>query len=422
MIASPVTESDRRPVLIRAEAVVDGAGRWDIPGVVLVDGLKVLAAGSPQRIGTMSTARVIDLPRSVVMPGLVNAHAHLDLSHIGPVAYHDDFTHWVDRVRGARATDGTSIAASVRFGAKLARMGGTAFIGDIAGARSIVPVEALREAGLPGVSFVEVFGIGGRQQAAIDLMHHFSEVTPSLKHGVHLGLQPHAPYSCGLEVYRAAAAMGVPLATHLAESLEEIDFVRHARGPLARYLRELGVWDDSIRGAGVHPVEYLKDPLSHSFWLVAHVNYVDDEGISLLARSSASVAYCPRASEYFGHPCGGPAAHRYRDMLVAGVNVCLGTDSLLCLDTPDRISILDEMRLLHRRDGTPPQSLLRMATINGAKALGVAPSLVTIAPGRIAGLLAVDIEPDATTDPVTRALQGAASPRWAVGPLVGDGP
>ena len=139
----------------------------------------------------------------------------------------------------------------------------------------------------------------------------------------------------------------------------------------------------------------------------AHVNYADPAHLAVLQGARVSVAYCPRASVYFGH-----VEHPYRVMLEAGVNVALGTDGLPCLDTPDRISVLDEMRLLARRGGVTSRALLAMGTVNGAVALGFDPARVTLAPGvETAGVLAVPIDAG-SGDPLDRALHGTSAPEW----------
>lgn len=103
-------------------------------------------------------------------------------------------------------------------------------------------------------------------------------------------------------------------------------------------------------------------------------------------------------------------------MIAAGINVALGTDSLLCLDTPDRISVLDEMRLLYQRDAADPLMLLRMATINGAKALGFDPAVVSLQPSKLpsAGLIAIELEGSADGDPFSRILRQRNAPHWIV--------
>jgi aminodeoxyfutalosine deaminase len=422
-----------RRVLLRGAMVVDGRGVRAAPGALLLEGARCLAAGTPQAIGQPAHAEVIDLPDMVMMPALVNAHAHLDLSHIGPMAYAREngvsqqgdggkssaFVRWVDVIRARRRSTEQEIGAAVRQGVELGQKGGTAIIGDIAGARSLTAVSALRASGLAGVSFLEVFGVGRRQQEAIVALRDAVESTAQWENGVRLGLQPHAPYSCGSNVYRVAAEMNYPLATHLAETLEELEFVANASGPLAEMLRRFGVWDDSITGSGKHPIDLLAETLERSPMIAVHLNYIEEGHIEKLARWPVSVAYCPRASAYFGHPHEGHPPHRYGEMLDAGVNVALGTDSLVCLDTPERISVLDDMRFLFRRDLTDPIRLLLMATNNGATALGFDPSVVTFEPGPIAGVLGVPIDPADDVAPLEQALLRHDAPRWLVGPIPG---
>lgn len=408
--------------LIRAAMIVDGDKAQSRPGALLFEGQRLLAAGSPRELGEPSReAVVVDLPRSVLIPGLVNAHAHLDLTHIGPLPYTGDFISWVDQVRRRRAVSEEKVVQSVLEGAELAWAGGTALVGDIAGVRSLAPIEALRQAGLPGVSYLEVFGVGKRQAEAIAVMRQRAAECPADDRGVRLGLQPHAPYSCGLEVYAAAvelgAELGLPLATHLAETVEELQFVRDGGGPLAAMLQRLCVWDESIVGSGMHALEHLGEHLACAPFAAAHLNYVEPRHVELMSRWPISVVYCPRASAYFGHHRDGGAPHRYREMIAAGVNVALGTDSILCLDTPQRIGVLDEMRFLHRRDATDTRLLLRMATINGAFALGADSLPFTFQPGLKHGVLAIDgVDPDSSIDPLVQALAKDEPPRWVIGP------
>ncbi|MEX2672664.1 MAG: amidohydrolase family protein, partial [Phycisphaeraceae bacterium] len=217
------------------------------------------------------------------------------------------------------------------------------------------------------------------------------------------GRQPHAPYSAHPSLYaavaREAAAQRTPICTHLAETLEEQELTAEGAGPFRDFLTQLGKWTPEVAsfyGNGLHPVDWLDacSPLESARWLCAHCNYVDDAHIATLARRQWSVAYCPRASDYFGH-----RRHRYRDMLQAAVNVCLGTDSILCHGS---LSILDEMRHLYQRDHTDPDLLLKMATVNGLQALGLNPDDGTFTPGATAGLIAVRYDHDG--DPLEQIL------------------
>lgn len=413
--------SDRRPRYVHTGMVVDADFVCAAPGALLMRDGGIVAAGAPPAVPRPADALVIERDDLVVFPALVNTHCHLDLSHLGPRPFDGDFTRWIDGVRAGRAAGPDEIAEATGRGVALARAGGTALVGDIAGMGSAVPARVLRAEGLPGVSYMEVFGLGDGQERAIAALRRVAG-EPAEADGVRQGLQPHAPYSCGPEVYRAAATLGRPLATHLAETPEEERFVRAGAGPLAEMLREMGVWNETIPPAERHPVDAVLEWLGGAPVLAAHANYLGPEHAQRLASASASIAYCPRASAYFGHPRDGASPHRYRALIDAGVNVVLGTDSLVCLDTPDRISVLDDMRLLYRRDGTDPRLLLRMGTTAAARALGFDEAGYDLRPGPSAGILAVTIDPRAP-DPLAALLRSDAAPAWLLGPMPpGHGP
>jgi cytosine/adenosine deaminase-related metal-dependent hydrolase len=400
-----------RRLLVHAARIVDGRGGPRGPGAILLEGGRLVAAGTPSAVGRPADAEVLEVPDAVVMPALVNAHCHLDLTDVRIPAYDGDFTAWIDQVRRQRPVEAAAVAAAVRRGVGLCRDGGTALVGDIAGSGSLEPARELAGTGMAGVSFLEVIGIGRGEPAALDALAAFAGLEGS-SGALRLGVSPHAPYSCGLAVYRAAAGLDLPVATHLAETREELRFVSDAEGPLADFIHRLGLWDDSIGARHVHPVEYLAEVLAAAPVLAAHLNHIEDRHLPLLAECRTTVAYCPRASAYFGHP-----PHRYRAMIEAGVNVALGTDGFMCLDTPDRVSALDEMRLLYRRDGTDPVTLLRMATVAGAVGLGLEPGLVTLEPGPILGLIAAPFDRASAWDPVRQVLMRDDPPRWIAGPF-----
>lgn len=434
MNACPANVRSPRRTLVHAATVIDGCGIHASPGALLFDHAPasepvLVASGSPETVGVVADATMLWLDRHTVLPALVNVHAHLDLTHIGPVAFgeivpghHADsvgsgFAQWGSFVMRRRAADDTSIADSVDRGIALSRAGGVAAVGDIAGAWSLVPAQRQRAAGVRGISFVEVFGRGPREVAAIQWMRGIAarerDVRSNATSSASIGLQPHAPYSCGSDVFAVAAdcseATGIRLCTHLAETLEEIEFAVHGSGPFADFLRSLDKFDPAIPPLGAHPLDALTPALSRGRWLVAHLNYVSQAQIERLATMPVEVAYCPRASAYFGHPRDGRPPHAYRAMLDAGVNVALGTDSILCLDTPDRISTFDEMRFLWRRDRTDPRTLLRMATVNGARALGLDEAPYTLRSGPVAGVIALE---GATLE---EALLGSTAPQWVAG-------
>lgn len=432
--APPRHPPDDRVRLLRAPLIADAEGVLAAPGAILLRGRKILAAGAPEAIGLPHSTgvsgdpapgspetQIVDFPGMAILPALANAHTHLDLTHLGPIRYGGSFERWIERVRAGRATAPEEIAESVDEGIQRSLAGGVAAVGDIAGVQSLVPLDRLRRSVLRGVSFFEIFGLGVRQQRACELLRRVVEETPLDLAGVRLGLQPHAPYSCGPTVFATAAELserhGVPLATHLAETLEELEFTRSASGPLAEFLRRAGVWDDSIEALGGHPLDALGESLRRGRWLAVHLNYIEPQHVAAMARLGVTAVYCPRASAYFGHPEAGESSrpfgpHRYRELLAAGVPVAVGTDSLLCLDTPDRISPLDDLRLLWRRDGSDPRALLAMATTSAATALGLDPARHTLAVGEPSGLIAVPLDGDG----LEGVMRSTEAPTWVLEP------
>jgi 5-methylthioadenosine/S-adenosylhomocysteine deaminase len=135
-----------------------------------------------------------------------------------------------------------------------------------------------------------------------------------------------------------------------------------------------------------------------------HLNYIAIEHIELLAAKGMKVAYCPRASRYFGHPCQGEAPHRWREMIARGIPVALGTDGRPCLPGPARLSVLDDALTLVEEDGARLEEWLAMATINGARAIGIDPAQVTLAPGRKRGILVIPLEDPGTLRPVRQEI------------------
>lgn len=450
----------------------------------------ILAVGTPDEVSAhpaAHTAQTVPLAseageaggsagRHVLLPGMVNAHTHLDLTAIGPRPYNPEqgFAGWIGMVRSERLTDAEGISHSVRRGIELSRSAGVVAIGDIAGAprgrSSLIPARAMAAAGMLGVSFIEFFGIGRNiwnfQQWLGELFAEWERAGLGTDGCVRLGLQPHAPNTVDRRAYAwafdYAAAMGraiaganqvLPIATHLAESVEEREFVSHGRGAQREMLESLGLWHDSVLhevGHGARPVEHLAPVLARRGEgnaerprpLLVHLNDLNDREIEVLAQASdgggasrggPTVVYCPRASAYFGAERQfGP--HRYRDLLRAGVRVALGTDSLINLPSEARqttdevaaggrggrgMSVWDEARFLYGRDGTDPAALVRMATVSGAEALGMPPGMFRFEVGnKLAGLVQVEVtgargEEVMKSDPLAAALLSEAPARRA---------
>ncbi len=472
-------------IRIDAAAIVGSTGRSFAPASILLEttpqGAKVLAAGAPVDIdphpANAHLSRRHHWPTRVILPGLVNAHAHLDLTHIGPQPFDParGFIAWLDMVRTRRATTRDAIRAAVAQGVRLSLESGVVAVADIAGAvdakPSLFAAEALAASPLWGASFLEFFALPrdaaplrDRLDSLFNPLWTAIEANNSNQRGVRIGLQPHAPYSVAPDAYawaaRVAAHRNLPLATHLAESPDESRLLARGDGPFRDFLASLALWNDYAAASLVShlsPIAHVLRATADHPLLAAHANVLTDDDIAILARSRTTIAYCPRASDYFNVPAAaGP--HRYRDLLAAGVPVALGTDSIINLAPPStpvpqdcardpvaqasrlcksdpvaqasrlcvelqandphssplespRLGILEEMRLLHARDATRPATLLTMATTHGAIAIALDPTGFTLDDNtHPLGLIAIDVNPAdlANLDPLSAVLRSTA--------------
>lgn len=415
------TAPNPTPTLLRvdAHAAIDDRHTHLAPAAALIalqpDAAPTLIAiDHPAHIDTHPASPHADRlhrPNAILTPGHANAHTHLDLTYIGPQPHEpgSGFVRWIDMVRQRRCTQPSDIAAAVEQGITLLRKGGVVAVGDIAGAPAgrpcLVPLDALARSGLWGITYLEFFAIGTSMHASLRAIDTALDTLPALRPTLKPGLQPHATNTVDRRAYQWAVGRArraaMPLATHLAETLDERHFIAHAKGPQRDLLERLGLWDDSVLdhiGRGLTPVAHLAPILREAAdsgvpVLAAHASDLTDRDIDLLARAAVTVAYCPRAHAYFGSPALiGP--HRYRDLLDAGVRVCLGTDSIINLPPRDveraGLGVLPDLALLWNRDRTPLRTLIAMATTHPALALGLDPDHFRFRPGQpLAGLVAI---------------------------------
>lgn len=341
----------------------------------------------------------LDLGNVAILPGLVNAHTHLDLSGLrGQLPPGDDFTAWLRGViRHRRNLTPPQVEAAIQAGLAESLVHGTTLIGDIAGQGLSWPLVAA--APLWSVVFYELLGLPkDRARQAWSAARAWLRDHPATA-TCHPGLSPHAPYSVRAALFRTVATCArhrhLPVAIHLAESAAELELLQRHQGPLRDFLADLGVWD---AGGLVRRLEDLPrmfaDTAPTAF---VHGNYLAS---STTIAPGGTVVYCPRTHAAFGH-----APHPLRRLLAAGVRVSLGTDSLA--SNPD-LDVLAEARFAHRHHPEIPGAVvLRMATLAGAEALGWQHQTGSLAPGKSADLLILPLEDTRTTDPHRLILEAA---------------
>lgn len=365
-----------------------------VDGEVIEDGAVAVERGHITAIGpTKDTSGppATDFGDAVICPGFVNSHTHLELTTLaGHVRPCHDFVDWLHRLMAARGSASDSrerVHQAMHTGLMSSIRAGVTTVGDIT-ASPLWAREALSTSQMRGVSFGEVIAIGQRRHMLRERLDAAADTLGQTER-LRIGVSPHAVYTVEPDGMRACAETahthGLPLCIHLAESPHEDRFTRSGEGPLADYLSGLGVWDALIPASGCGPVQLAeRTGLLGPRTVIAHANYITDEDISLINKAGASVAYCPRTHHAFGH-----SPHRFRDMLAAGVNVCIGTDSLA---SNPSLSILDELRFLRERHpDVPPEQIMVMGTLLGAQALGFKEVVGSITVGKSADLVVIPL-------------------------------
>ena len=357
------------PAILRARHVAPMSSPLIADGAVRIEAGRIVAVGRFADVGRAG-GRVDDLGDVVLMPGLINAHVHLELSHAVAGESPASFGEWLLRIVTRRVSLSAeafaeAVTSATRAGAAESVRAGVTCVGDISRECALTRA-ALRASPLRVVSFGEVQALARRR---VLLEQRIAEAVDDrdATDRLSIAISPHAPYTVEPAAYRrcvdVARERDLPICTHLAETLEESQFLNAHEGPLRTLWDALGTWDADVpRWAGT-PVELARDAgVLDLAPLLAHVNYASDADLAILAASEASVVVCPRTHAYFGH-----APHRWREMLARGINVCVGTDSRA---SSPSLNVVDDLRLLHRQaPEVDLQTLWSLVTTRAAHAL-----------------------------------------------------
>ena len=340
-------------------------------------------------------APAVDLGDVAILPGLVNAHTHLELSWMAglvpPAASMDEWIGTLMRVRRAGVSGGPDAeVAAARRAASTMRASGTVLVGDIS--NTLVSAPALVEAGMGGVVFHELLGFNAVEPAllvaeALNRVTSVRALLSSAGAAIRFAIAAHAPYSVSPGLFREIAARRTagPLTVHLGESIEEIEFLRAGTGPIRTLLETLGVWNSSWVVPRMSPVDYLASVgYLQPGLLAVHAVHLRDDELDRLRASGATVVTCPRSNMWVG--AGMP---RLSHFYASGVPVAIGTDSLASVGTLNMFDELAEMRRIAPE--VTAATLLESATRVGAEALGFGATHGTIAPGKAAALIRVDV-------------------------------
>jgi cytosine/adenosine deaminase-related metal-dependent hydrolase len=359
-------------------------------GAVAVSGKRIRAVGRWEQLHkTFPRATVVDLGDVALLPGLINAHCHLEYTDLaGEFLAPRHFSDWLKLIvtaKGIRAD--ADFATAWQRGAQQLLRTGTTTVADIVALPEIQP----QPTPLRIFSFLEMTGVKSRQPPAKIIAAAAAKIKSLRAKDQRAGFSPHAPYSTSSELLRRTAQIARRhrwrVTTHVSESTEEMEMFTHARGRLFDWLSSQRDCSDCGHGS---PLQHLaKNGLLNANFLAIHVNCLAPGDAALLARSHSSVVHCPRSHTFFNHP-----KFPFQELTAARANVCLGTDSLASIEgrgkKPPELNMFSELRAFARKNsGTPAGTILRLATLNGAQALGLAGKIGEISPRAFADLIAI---------------------------------
>jgi aminodeoxyfutalosine deaminase len=378
-------------MILRARVVLPIARPPLEDGAVFIAGNRITQVGSWKEFS--NTEDAIDLGETILMPGLINAHCHLDYTDMtGLMPPQKSFTDWIRLMLATKSEwNYSDYAQSWVRGAEMLTRTGTTTVVDFEAVPELLP-DVWSTTPLRVISLMEMTGVKSRRNPRAILQDNLEHIRTLPGGRCRPGLAPHAPYSTMPDLLRLAADMAQrrrwPLSIHVAESKEEFDMFMKGGGAMFDWLRR-NDRDMSDCGQG-SPIRHLSrcGVLSDNC-LAVHVNYLADGDPKLLASAKTSVVHCPRSHHYFGHE-----KFPFSAFTNARVNACLGTDSLATVYKQRKqtveLSMFDELRTFtanHPR--VLPEHILQMATINGARALGMAGQAGEISEKALADVIAI---------------------------------
>lgn len=374
-------------------------------GAVLVHDGRIVAFGRRKDVVKAHPgAEVRDLGEVVILPGLVNAHTHVELSFMNGVPpAGGTFMTWLrDLVARRPGIDAGAAAEAATKAIETMVLRGTVAVGDIANGAWAAPL--LARSGLRGLAFHEIFGFAASDtESILDAAAQRLETIDAdpavlaARDRFTTVLTPHAAHTTSFPLLKAlggrAVASGEMLSIHVAESEEESQLLRDGTGPFKDFLIERGAWDPAFKAPGQTPVEYLERlGVLTPRTLAVHCVHLDHQDISRLQARGVTVVTCPRSNQRLGV---GKAP--VPKLLSSGIQVALGTDSLA--SAPDVDVFTEVAHLRQEHPGLSPAAALRIATLNGARALGIAKDLGSIEEGKLAALTVVGLN-DPNDDPL----------------------
>jgi aminodeoxyfutalosine deaminase len=370
-------------MIVRARAVITTDGSPIENGAVAISGDRIVDVGKFDQIKTRSSGTVVDLGEQALLPGLINAHCHLDYTCLrGKIPRQKSFTDWIRGINSEKSKlSPEDYIASISEGFAEAKRFGTTTIANLTAFPELIgqlPDDPIRT-----WWFAELIDV--RSPDRVNKL--VESAIKSLKSAQNYGLAPHALFTASENLYQRCeeAGQGILLTTHLAESREEMEMFRDASGPLYEFMKSIGrPIDDCGKETPLQRFVGAPGGRALSRWIVAHVNELTKSDFELLekTRTKFHVVHSPRSHHYFGH-----SPFPYERLRRLGFNICLGTDSLA---SNENLNLFAETRAFQRsKPEISPKKIFEMVTVNPGSALHQQNRLGRIRPGFRADLIAI---------------------------------
>jgi len=380
-------------MIVRARTVVTMDGPPIENGAVVISGDRVLDVGKfPEVSGRHAGEEIVDLGEQALLPGLINAHCHLDYTCLrGKIPPQKSFANWIRAINAEKAKlSEQDYLASIADGFAEAKRFGTTTIANLTAFPELIPQVN------PPIRtwwFAELIDVRNPNRTSDLVELAIDAMKRARDSGGGIGLAPHALFTASANLYRRceeiAQSENILLTTHLAEAREEMSMFHDASGPLYEFLKSIGrdmsdcghetpfAWFAKIAGAPAGRTLITE-------WIVAHLNELAESDFELLEESTSKlhVVHSPRSHAYFGH-----SRFPFERLRSLGFNICLGTDSLA---SNEDLSLFAEMRAFQRSEPAfSPKEVLEMVTGNAALALGKPQAIGRIHANRFADLIAI---------------------------------
>lgn len=380
--------------------------------VMAVNAGRITGVGST--VDDAAGAERIRFPGCAIIPGFVNAHAHLELTVLRGFLENLSFFPWLrELVRAKSLLTRGDFLNSARLGCVEALAAGVTTVGEVMDVG--VSWDAMLETGLQGIAYQEVFGpadsMVGESMSKLQerIRRYRAQETPMQR----IGISPHAPYTVSQKLFEAvrdyAGREGLRQTVHIAESPDECRFVRDGDGPFAEFHKERGI---AVTPLGMSPIEYLHGMgMLKPEMLLIHAIELSDRDLGILEVTHPAVVHCPKSNAKLGH-----GMARVEEMLGSGLSVGLGSDSVASNNVVDmfeemRSAVFQQRTRTRRIDAMDAASAFRMATLGGAECLGFQEQIGSLEAGKRADFVVVDLNDPALQpvyDPIEAMVYSAS--------------